>query len=152
MDAVKITPRIQKEIKNLETEQIPGVFITVDEKNLRHFRAAIVGPEGTPYEGGMFNVELFLTEAYPMEPPKVLFRTNIYHPNIDKLGRICLDILKTNWAPSLQVTKVFLSLQALLCSPNLDDPLDEQIADHFRKDEKGAIAKAKEWTLKYANN
>ena len=110
MESAKITPRIQKEINNLEKEQIPGIFITVDEVNLRHFRAVIVGPEGTPYEGGMFNVELFLTDSYPMEPPKVLFRTNIYHPNIDKLGRICLDILKTNWAPSLQVTKVLLSV------------------------------------------
>ena len=48
----------------------------------------IAGPEGTPYEGGIFNVELYLPDEYPMVPPRVLFRTKIFHPNIDKLGTL----------------------------------------------------------------
>ncbi len=70
--------------------------------------------------GGIFKLELFLTEEYPMAPPKVRFLTKIYHPNIDKLGRICLDILKDKWSPALQIRTVLLSIQALLSAPNPD--------------------------------
>jgi ubiquitin-conjugating enzyme E2 N len=112
----------------------------------------IAGPSDTPFEGGMFDLELFLPEEYPMVPPKVLFRTKIYHPNIDKLGRICLDILKNKWSPALQIKAVLLSIQALMSAPNCDDPLDEAIAEHWKSDEAGAIKKAAEWTQQYANN
>jgi hypothetical protein len=47
------------------------------------------------YAGGVFKLELFLPDDYPMTPPKIRFLTKIFHPNVDKLGRICLDVLKS---------------------------------------------------------
>jgi ubiquitin-conjugating enzyme E2 N len=80
----------------------------------------------------------------------VRFLTKIYHPNIDKLGRICLDILKDQWSPALQIRTVLLSIQALLSSPNPDDPLANDVAYTWKTRTSEAIIKAKDWTRIYA--
>ncbi|GJQ70602.1 hypothetical protein Trydic_g22996 [Trypoxylus dichotomus] len=71
-------------------------------------------------------------------------------PYEDKLGRICLDILKDQWSPALQIRTVLLSIQALLGSPNPDDPLANDVANMWKNNETEAILKAKEWTQIYA--
>ena len=109
--------RIVKETQRLLSEPAPGISATPYRDNLRYFNIIIAGPTGSPYETGIFKLELFLPEQYPMESPKVRFLTKIYHPNIDKLGRICLDILKDKWSPALQIRTVLLSIQALLSAP-----------------------------------
>ena len=143
--------RIRKETERLLKEPIEGVTATPYEDNYRYFNVLIEGPSESPYERGLFRLELFCTADYPMSPPKVRFLTKLYHPNIDKLGRICLDILKDKWSPALQISKVLLSIQALLSSPNPDDPLDNNIADAWKSNENEAIAEAKRWTRQYAN-
>jgi ubiquitin-conjugating enzyme E2 N len=90
--------------------------------------------------GGTFRLELFLTGEYPMGAPKVRFLTKIYHPNVDRLGRICLDILKDKWSPALQIRTVLLSIQALLSAPNPDDPLDNTVAEMWKTNEPQALA------------
>ena len=97
----------------------------------------------SPFEGGVFKLELFLPEEYPMSAPKVRFMTKIYHPNIDKLGRICLDILKDKWSPALQIRTVLLSIQALLSAPNPEDPLANDVAEQWKINEAEAIQTGK---------
>ncbi|KAK5578065.1 hypothetical protein RB653_003017 [Dictyostelium firmibasis] len=142
--------RIIKETQRLITEPAPGISATPATDNFRYFKVAISGPLDSPFEGGIFNLELFLTDDYPMSAPKVRFLTKIYHPNIDKLGRICLDILKDKWSPALQIRTVLLSIQALLSAPNPDDPLANDVAEHWKTNEKEAMARAREWTRLYA--
>lgn len=88
----------------------------------------ITGPDNTPYAGGRFIVDITLTHTYPFEPPKMKFDTKIWHPNISsQTGAICLDILKNEWSPALTLRTAMLSLQALLSTPNPDDPQDAQV-------------------------
>eukprot|EP00941_MAST-03F_sp_MAST-3F-sp1_P001436 g1436.t1 len=142
--------RIVKETQRLASEPAPGISATPYADNLRYFDVVICGPKDSPYEGGIFKLELFLPQEYPMASPKVRFLTKIYHPNIDKLGRICLDILKDKWSPALQIRTVLLSIQALLSSPNPDDPLDNDVSHVWNTDEEKALQTAAEWTRKYA--
>eukprot|EP00241_Pyramimonas_parkeae_P009343 CAMPEP_0114248030 /NCGR_PEP_ID=MMETSP0058-20121206/13343_1 /TAXON_ID=36894 /ORGANISM="Pyramimonas parkeae, CCMP726" /LENGTH=145 /DNA_ID=CAMNT_0001361385 /DNA_START=100 /DNA_END=534 /DNA_ORIENTATION=+ len=145
MGSAALPRRIIKETQRLLSEPAPGISASPAEDNLRYFNVMILGPTQSPYEGGVYKLELFLPEEYPMAAPKVRFLTKIYHPNIDKLGRICLDILKDKWSPALQIRTVLLSIQALLSAPNPDDPLAEDIAKQWKEDESVAVATAKEW-------
>ncbi|KAK2077563.1 Ubiquitin-conjugating enzyme E2 36 [Prototheca wickerhamii] len=133
------------------SEPVPGISASPSEENLRYFNVIILGPDSSPYQGGVFKLELFLPEDYPMAAPKVRFLTKIYHPNVDKLGRICLDILKDKWSPALQIRTVLLSIQALMSAPNPDDPLDEAVARHWKSDESRAMNTARAWTAQYAH-
>ncbi|KAI4282727.1 MAG: hypothetical protein L6R38_002731 [Xanthoria sp. 2 TBL-2021] len=142
--------RIVKETERLMAEPVPGISAIPHEDNLRYFDVKIHGPSQSPYETGIFQLELFLPDDYPMTPPKIRFLTKIYHPNIDKLGRICLDVLKSNWSPALQIRTILLSIQALLGAPNPDDPLANDVAQRWKEDEKAAIQTAREWTQNYA--
>ncbi|KAI6191092.1 hypothetical protein M3Y97_00190300 [Aphelenchoides bicaudatus] len=143
--------RIAKETQRLLQDPVPGISATPDDNNARYFHVIIAGPAGSPFEGGVFKLELFLPEEYPMAPPKVRFTTRVYHPNIDKLGRICLDILKDKWSPALQIRTVLLSIQALLSAPNPDDPLATDVAEQWKVNESEAIRTAQEWTRLFAN-
>lgn len=141
---------MSQETERLVSDPVPGITAVPHEDNLRYFDVTINGPAQSPYEGGVFKLELFLPDDYPMIAPKVRFLTKIYHPNIDKLGRICLDVLKDNWSPALQIRTLLLSIQALLAAPNPNDPLANDVAEEWLEHEDKAIATAKEWTAQYA--
>ena len=109
-----------------------------------------MGPEDSPYAGGVFFLNIHFPPDYPFKPPKVSFTTKIYHPNINSNGSICLDILKDQWSPALTISKVLLSISSLLTYPNPDDPLVPEIATIYKSDRDRYNATAREWTGRYA--
>jgi ubiquitin-conjugating enzyme E2 D/E len=115
-----------------------------------HWQATIMGPDDSPYSGGVFFLDIHFPADYPFKPPKVHFTTRIYHCNINSNGGICLDILKDQWSPALTISKVLLSICSLLTDPNPDDPLVPDIAQLLKTDKQRHDSTAREWTSKYA--
>ena len=121
-----------------------------NENDINNWTATIMGPDESPYSGGLFFLKIQFPTDYPFKPPKCQFVTKIYHPNIHGNGSICLDILKDQWSPALTISKVLLSISSLLCDPNPDDPLVPNIAHEYKTDKTKYEASAREWTRKYA--
>ncbi|KAG6738172.1 hypothetical protein POTOM_059735 [Populus tomentosa] len=163
--------RILKELKDLQKDPPTSCSAGPVAEDMFHWQATIMGPADSPYAGGVFLVSIHFPPDYPFKPPKVAFRTKVFHPNINSNGSICLDILKEQWSPALTISKVFLltllrlpenkvkknyktlvllSICSLLTDPNPDDPLVPEIAHMYKTDRAKYEATARSWTQKYA--
>ncbi|KAF9473379.1 hypothetical protein BDN70DRAFT_885893 [Pholiota conissans] len=142
--------RITREIADLKREDLGDIKLEPNEHNMNIWKGSIPGPEGSLYEGGVFDVEIVLPPDYPFSAPKVIFKTRIYHMNISDQGSICIDILKQNWSPALSLFKVMLSLSSLLTDPNPRDPLVPSIATQYTRNRKVHDSTARSWTALYA--
>jgi len=147
MSTVKRINRELEEIKNFPPDNCSAGLI--NDNNIFEWRATILGPHGSPYEGGIFQLKIVLQQDYPFTSPKVTFDTKIYHCNISNNGSICLDILKEMWSPALTISKVLLSICSLLTDPNPDDPLVPDIARIYKDDRALYEKKARLFTLRY---
>ena len=142
--------RILKELKDLQKDPPTSCSAGPVAEDMFHWQATIMGPPESPYAGGVFLVTIHFPPDYPFKPPKVAFRTKVFHPNINSNGSICLDILKEQWSPALTISKVLLSICSLLTDPNPDDPLVPEIAHMYKTDRPKYESTARNWTQKYA--
>lgn len=143
--------RLQKELIDMQKDATPNLSAGPVNGNLFEWESVILDYIGTPYEGGVFNLSISIPSNYPFKPPMVIFKTRIFHPNINSSGNICLDILKTQWSPALTISKILLSICSLLSDPNPNDPLVPDIAKMFKNDIQLYNQTAREWTSLYAS-
>ena len=144
--------RIKRELKDLLKDPPMNCSASPVDNDNYHWKACIYGPADSPYHNGIFELDIRFPIEYPFLPPKIVFLTKIYHPNINSAGSICLDILKDQWSPALSITKVLLSICSLLDDPNPDDPLVLDIANQYRENRTQYESEARAWTIQYAMN
>ncbi|XP_052129233.1 ubiquitin-conjugating enzyme E2 D3-like [Frankliniella occidentalis] len=156
---VRADDRLKAEMKEMARSPLPYAHACPRADNIRKWDGVIEGPVDSPYEGGKFNFTMYFYYDYPFSPPKVIFKTRIYHCNFNKLGNVCLDTLKLpedggSWTSGMTISSVLISLHQLIGEANEADPLTLSIAKVLRKsrdektDEHDAIARL--WTKRFA--
>ncbi|XP_054565002.1 ubiquitin-conjugating enzyme E2 G1 isoform X2 [Eptesicus fuscus] len=101
-------------------------------------------------EGGVFKAHLTFPKDYPLRPPKMKFITEIWHPNVDKNGDVCISILhepgedkygyekpEERWLPIHTVETIMISVISMLADPNGDSPANVDAAKEWREDRNG---------------
>ncbi|KAI4162069.1 MAG: hypothetical protein LQ342_004381 [Letrouitia transgressa] len=142
---------MEKDIKSANRDKsTPWIIFAPVYFNLYHLLAGIEGPPNTPYEGGVFWIEICIPQQYRFDPPKLRFLTRIYHPNIDSRGNICLDMLRNSWSSAYSLQTVLICLCSILDDPGLTNPLVPEIAEIYCKDYNLYCMNAKTYTARYA--
>ena len=98
-----------------------------DPADIMNFKIKISPYDGL-YKDGCFSFDVKVPKSYPHDAPKVLCETQVFHPNIDMEGHVCLNILREDWKPVLTINSIVMGLQFLMLEPNADDPLNKKAA------------------------
>ncbi|KAL1417512.1 hypothetical protein MTO96_000609 [Rhipicephalus appendiculatus] len=115
--------RVKKDIADFNASPPVGLFIAPEEDDVTKIHALVVGPSGTPYEGGFFQFYMKFPSAYPISPPRVRIMTTDagrvrFNPNLYACGKVCLSILGTwagpPWSPAQGLESVLISVQSLM--------------------------------------
>uniref|UniRef100_A0A336LX63 Ubiquitin-conjugating enzyme E2-18 kDa n=1 Tax=Culicoides sonorensis TaxID=179676 RepID=A0A336LX63_CULSO len=145
------TRRLHKELADIKASNLKSFReIVIDETNILVWTGIIV-PENAPYNRGAFRIEITFPAEYPFKPPKICFKTKIYHPNIDEKGQVCLPIISAeNWKPATKTDQVIQCLVNLVNNPEPEHPLRADLAEEYLKDKKKFMKNAEEYVKKYS--
>ncbi|XP_030598263.1 ubiquitin-conjugating enzyme E2 L3a [Archocentrus centrarchus] len=143
--------RLTREIQDIRDSGIKNFrIIQVDESNILNWQGLII-PDCAPYDKGAFRIEIIFPAEYPFKPPKITFKTKIYHPNIDEKGQVCLPIISVeNWKPATKTYQVIQCLVAMVNMPQPEHPLRADLAEEFTKNRAKFMKNAEEFTKKHS--
>ncbi|KAL5350524.1 hypothetical protein V496_06044 [Pseudogymnoascus sp. VKM F-4515 (FW-2607)] len=139
--------RLLQEYRALTNNPPEGITAgPVSEDDLLYWEALIQGPEGTPFEGGVFPAELKFPKDYPLAPPSMKFIGEVWHPNVYPSGLVCISILhppgddpnhyehaSERWSPIQSVEKILISVMSMLAEPNDESPANVEAAKQWRE-------------------
>ena len=119
-------------------ENVPECEYTqVNPKDIQKFKL-VIRPQVGMYKGGVFEFSLDYPNDYPHAPPKVHCLTQVYHPNIDLEGHVCLSLLRIDkefgWTSTRTMYEVVTGLLFLFHDPNPEDPLNIPAGEAMKRD------------------
>ncbi|TMW65899.1 hypothetical protein Poli38472_003664 [Pythium oligandrum] len=145
--APQVIQRVAKEIRQLVTNPPNGIrYVPQEDEVLTEIHVEIAGPENTPYDGGYFQVKLTLSDGFPHAPPKGVFLTKIFHPNIATNGEICVNTLKKDWTSTLGIAHVLQVIRCLLIVPFPESSLNDEAGRLFMESYDEYARRARLWT------
>ncbi len=140
------TKRLVKEIHDLQTHSLPPDVLIKESDNISNLKFYLLGPPSTPFEAGAFLLALELQQDYPSQPPKATFLTKIFHPNVSKFGEVCVNVLKQDWNPSLNISHVLSTIRCLLIEPNAESALNDDAGKLILEDYAQYVQRARVMT------
>ncbi|XP_034250215.1 ubiquitin-conjugating enzyme E2 35-like [Thrips palmi] len=146
---VNMQRRIMRDITDIS--KMESDYILIDGDHLNYIKVVITGPPSSPFEGGIFEVTLDL-HKFPAKPPKVVFETPVFHPNICPYeGKVCMNILNpTEWAPATRLVQILEAARSLLDQPNAASPLNGSAACMLRMNQNMYVDTIRAWTHVFA--
>lgn len=140
--------RLQAELVGI---QEAGKFdVEPVEDNLFKWHLALKAPEGSPYEGGTFLVEISFPNNYPIKPPDLKVITKIYHPEVSTDGKVCQA--SQTWNPKMTIADVIIPrLVSMLTEPSAESPMNPDAGRSYLEDRAFFLERAKEWVRAHAS-
>ncbi|EAX82062.1 Ubiquitin-conjugating enzyme family protein [Trichomonas vaginalis G3] len=116
----------------LKAMNLQNINARPNENDVLHWYALFYGFESTPWEDGVFSVDIQLPQDYPnSHPVSIRFTTPIIHPNVDANGNVCHNILFNEWDPSYNIYTILISIYLLIIEPNTNEPANPEIAQLY---------------------
>ncbi len=141
--------RILAEISRLNKNPQDYFYFFPSDQDIGFWKIIMVGPSGSPYDGCTFVLYATFPEEYPAAPPEVRFFTPIIHCNINKTGKICHPIFNLNYSSSITMKEIFAYIAELLIMPNLDDQVDNSLAQEYYTNKDLYMQKVTDYATKY---
>jgi ubiquitin-conjugating enzyme E2 D/E len=142
--------KLKTELSKIQKNLPLGCISCTAPNTITTWKAWIHGPPETPYAGGKFLVLLTFLESFPYNPPRVSWKTKIFHPQIEQDGKVCHELLHWDWNPSFNVSSILLALFFLLVTPSSEESVVRPVGRMLKEQPEQFMKVCREWTEKYA--